>query len=140
MMPVLIGDMGDYDRWKASPYDDLDDDFEEREQDQDEPDKECIGDDCLFTGEHYRDECFTAEDCEREREAAFWSEHTDIEALLATVNWIQSTQLEQLRGQVMVTIAKMVDDARIAVGLQPIQLCGTCGQEGRHEDCNELPF
>lgn len=133
-----------YDQWKlASPYDGEDDYEEGYDDDPDDDDQltmDCGTRDCLFMGYHYRDECFTAEDCEREREYQFWSEHSDIEGLLATVNWIQSTQIEAMHSAVMSAITAMVDDARISVGLQAISLCSVCGHVGRHELCDELPF
>jgi hypothetical protein len=134
-MPVLVGQMGDYDRWKTDPewgrrYDD---DFEEGE---DEPDKECIGEECLFCGEHYRYECFTAEDCEDQMAEAGDEYFAAIRDARLTIE----IGIERLRDTVHREILDMFQRGREAIGL-PRYRCPECGYEScRASDCDGLPF
>ena len=126
-----------YDAWKTRPYDDLDDDLEEREdEDSDEPDKECIGDDCLFCGEHYRYECFTAEVCEDQMAEA----GDEYFAAISNARWDLEIRIEQARDMIHRTILEMSQRARESIGL-PRYWCVECGYEScRAVDCDGLPF
>jgi hypothetical protein len=123
---------GELDRFEDDGY------FDEPAQ-YDDLDTDCIGECCLFAGEHDRYECFTAEDCERMHEEAFWSQYPEIETLIRHSFWSLDQRINRLRDEVLGSYRVIFAEARVACGLTA-ESCEQCHETLHAGFCADIPF